>query len=672
MEDSSGATIARCQALFDGCQEAIAILTSEGGVLDVNQAGLDLFGYERKEIIGMDAAPVLYSSPDDLHRLRSGMERCGSVKDYAMQFRRKDGQPIDCLVSASGWQDEDRLRGYMAVIRDVTIQKETEQSLRSLLRMSETLNLASDLDSLLDALVEQLLELTGAESGSAGLRTSEGMSCGHFFQGSRIVPLTYHSAPGVGWAGWLIKHKIHYLTNDAAHDPLIVPEVRERLGVRSGIAVPIADSEKDVIAFFEVYNKRGGVGFTHTDVDHCLAAAHIASLAIHNRLLYQNLSALAAFSRSLTVTKDFDQTLEVVGRYMEANFKRRAVVLLPFNDGLTPRFSSAEFVFDEQERAAATWSWEHGQDAGRSTDILSAAQAHYLPLKARGQVIGVLGLEVKPGTWLSNVQRELFSAVINQSALAIERGLLEQKVRRLRFLEESDKVQNAVLSAISHDVGAPLAAITASLSGLLTSDGALDQSAERQLLETADIEARRLHRLVNNLLSMTRLETGVLTVKTEPHDLLDLVCAAFEELGESAGQRRVSFDIPEDLPLIPMDIGLITHVFINLFSNALKYSPPDQPVEVRGRIIDDQLEVLVVDRGIGVVPEDLGRVFDKFYRVAAVGSSNGLGLGLAICKAFIEAHDGRITLENNPMGGTIVRFVIPFHEAATSWENLKL
>jgi two-component system, OmpR family, sensor histidine kinase KdpD len=186
------------------------------------------------------------------------------------------------------------------------------------------------------------------------------------------------------------------------------------------------------------------------------------------------------------------------------------------------------------------------------------------------------------------------------------------------------------------------------------------------------IPEQALHRLVNNLLSMTRLETGVLTVKTEPHDLLDLVSAAFEELGESAGQRRVSFDIPEDLPLVPMDFGLITHVFINLFSNALKYSPPDQPVEVRGRITDDQLEVLVVDRGIGVLREDLGRVFDKFYRVPDVGSSNGLGLGLPICKAFIEAHDGRISLENNPMGGTIVRFVIPLHEAATSWENLKL
>ncbi len=544
-------------------------------------------------------------------------------------------------------------------------ETKTDLSLRSLLRMSEALNSAPDLDTLLDTLVEQLRELTKAESGCAGLRTSQGMSCGHFFEGTRIVPLTYHCAPGIGWAGWLIEHRTHYLSNDVAHDPLIVPEVRERLGVRSGISVPIVDSEKNVIAFFEVYNKRDGGGFTHADLDHSLAAAQIASLAIHNRLLYQNLSALSAFSQSLTVTTDFDQILELVGRHIEVNFKRRSVILLPANGGLAPRFRSSEIVFNDSELGAATWSWKNGKDAGRSTNILSGAQAHYLPLKARGQVIGVLGLEVRTGSWFSNMQRQLLHAFISQSALAIERGLLEQKMRRLRFLEESDKVQNAVLTAIAHDVRAPLAAITVSLSGLLTCDDALDPAAERKLLETADIEARRLHRLMNNLLSMTRLETGAATVKIEPHDLLEVVSAALEELGASACQRQVSFDIPEDLPLVPMDFGLITHVFINLFSNAFKYSPRDRPIGVRGRIFDDQLEVLVVDRGVGISPEDLDRIFVKFYRAAELGSSNGLGLGLAICKAFIEAHGGRISLENNPMGGTIVRFVIPFREAAT-------
>jgi K+-sensing histidine kinase KdpD len=550
------------------------------------------------------------------------------------------------------------------VMGDVTAQNETEHSLRSLLRMSEKLNSASDLDNLLDTLVEQLLELTGAESGCAGLRTSQGMACDHFLQGPKLVPLMYYGTRGVGWAGWLLEHRSPYLTNDAAHDPVITPEVRELLGVRSGMGVPIVNNEKEVIAFFEVYNKRNGAGFTPADLDHGLTAAHMASLAIHNHLLYRNLSALAAFSQSLTVTSDFDQVLEVVGRHIEVTFKRRSVILLPANGGLTPRFRSAEFVFNESELAAASWSWEHGQGAGSSTDILSAAQAHYLPLKVRGEVIGVLGLEVKPGVWFSHVQRQLLHAFISQAALAIERGLLEQKVRRLRFLEESDKVQNAVLSAISHDVRAPLAAISVSLSGLLTSDGALSHSAERQLLETADVEARRLHRLVNNLLSMTRLETGAATVKTEPCDVLEVVSAALEELGAPAAQRQISFDVPEDLPLVPMDFGLITHVLINLFSNAFKYSSAHQPVEVRSRIISDQLEVMVVDRGVGVPPEDLGRVFDKFCRAAEFGSSTGLGLGLAICKAFIEAHDGRISLENNSLGGTIARFVIPFHDVS--------
>jgi len=193
------------------------------------------------------------------------------------------------------------------------------------------------------------------------------------------------------------------------------------------MAIPIVDGEKDVIAFFEVYNKRGATGFSHADLDHGLAAAQIASLAIHNRLLHQNLAALASFSQSLIDASDFDQILEVVGGHLEINFKRRCVVLLPNNGVLIPRFRNADFVFSEPELAAAVWSWEHGQDAGHSTDIMSAAQAHYLPLKVRGAVIGVLGLEVTPGAWFSNVQRQLFGVFISQAALAIERGLQEQK-----------------------------------------------------------------------------------------------------------------------------------------------------------------------------------------------------------------------------------------------------
>jgi len=426
----------------------------EARVLDANRACLDLFGYEREEIIGLDAALLFWGGSEELHRFQDDIERHGSVKDYDIQIQRKDGKQIDCVVAATTWWDKDGLRGYTATVRDATDQKKTERSLRSLLRMSDGLNGASNLDDLLDLLVQQLLELLDAESGCAGLRNSQGMSCGHCFLGPTIVPMIFECIPGTGWAGWLIERGTYYLNNDAEHDPLVISEVRDRFAVKSGLAVPILDSEKDVIAFFEVHNKRSGGGFTSADLNHGLAAAQIGSLAIHNRLLHKNLSALVAFSSSLTVTSEFDQVLEVIGRHIDANFKQRSVIFLPANGALIPYFRSVEFPLDGAELAAADWSWKHGQEAGRSTEILSHAQCHYLPLKARGEVIGALGLEARPKSWLSNVQRQLLSTFVNQFGLAIERGLLEQKVRRLRFLEESDKVQNAVLSSrpktISH------------------------------------------------------------------------------------------------------------------------------------------------------------------------------------------------------------------------------
>ena len=391
MDDSSGETIARYQQVFEECQEAIAILTLESQVLDVNRAWLDLFGYQRKEIVGTDAGRALGAAEEDLHRLQGQMELCSSVKDYSMRLSLKNGRQLDCKVTITALRDENGLHGYIYVVRDATAQKKTERSLRSLLHLSDRLNSASDLDGVLDRLVEELLELLGAESGCAGLRTTQGMSCGHFFRGPGVVPLTYHCVPGVGWAGWLIEYRTHYLTNDAAHDPVILPEVRERLAIKSGIAIPIVDSEKDVIAFFEVYNKEGDAGFTQADLDHSLAAAHIASFAIHNRLLHRNLSALAAFSQSLTTASDFDEILEVVGRHIELNFKRRSVIFLPSNGELVPRFRNSDFVFGESELAAAAWAWEHGQEApGAQPKFCPPRQALYLPLKARGEVIGVL------------------------------------------------------------------------------------------------------------------------------------------------------------------------------------------------------------------------------------------------------------------------------------------
>jgi K+-sensing histidine kinase KdpD len=537
--------------------------------------------------------------------------------------------------------------------------EDVEHSLASLLRISDALNSTFELESLLDALVKQALELTGAETGCAGLRTAKGMSCNHFLRGTETIPFIYDCGPGIGWPGRALTQGSYYLTNDASSDPLMIPQVRERFGVRSGMCIPILDAQRDVIAFFEVYNKSGPAGFSPQDLKDGLAAAQIASLAIQNSLTYGKLRALALFSQSLALSSDLEQVLEVVGHHLEINFHRDSVILLPADKELVPRFRTPGFPIGPREQAAAAWCWEHGQDTGASTAVLSDANAHYIPLTVRSQVIGVLGLEFSSDAWFPLSQSELLTGLVGQSALAIERGLLEQKVRRLRFLDESDRVQNALLAAISHEVRAPLAAITAAISGLLNPSVPIEQAHELQLLRTAESEVKRLLRLMNNLLSVTRLQAGASRLKLEPCDLADVVGAALEELGTSTDGRQISIEIPLDLPLISMDFVLITQVLVNLFSNALKFSPSNQPVRLHSQAVSDKLEVKVIDRGVGVPGRDLDRVFQKFHRLSQSNSADGLGLGLSICKEFVEAHRGRITLEHNPEGGTIARFLLP-------------
>jgi two-component system sensor histidine kinase KdpD len=164
---------------------------------------------------------------------------------------------------------------------------------------------------------------------------------------------------------------------------------------------------------------------------------------------------------------------------------------------------------------------------------------------------------------------------------------------------------------------------------------------------------------VGNLLDMTRLESGAMRVKRDACDIQDLVGASLEEVGARLDSRPLSVDVPDDLPLVSMDFVLIERVLVNVIDNGLKYSPPGSPIEIRARMAGAFMEITVADRGVGIPPEDLGRVFDKFYRVQRPGNVNGTGLGLAIGKGIVDAHGGFISAENRPEGGTIITIALP-------------
>jgi len=317
----------------------------------------------------------------------------------------------------------------------------------------------------------------------------------------------------------------------------------------------------------------------------------------------------------------------------------------------------------------ATWAFEHGQPAGRGTDTLPAARLRYLPLStARGKV-GVLGVwPAEAGRYLTPEQRRLLEAFASLAAVAIERVHLVEAAGLVQLLEATEKLQSALLNSISHDLRTPLVSITGALSTLQEDDVRLDEEARRILVDTAAEEAGRLNRLVGNLLDMTRLEAGAIKVKREPRDVQDVIGAALHQVRERLGDRPVEIDIPADLPLVPLDFVLVVHVLVNLIDNALKYSPPGSLIQIRTLLSDGEVAIEVADQGLGIPPEDLDRVFQKFYRVQRPDNVTGTGLGLSISKGLVEAHGGRIWAQNRPGGGAVITVVLPLSEAVNREE----
>lgn len=368
--------------------------------------------------------------------------------------------------------------------------------------------------------------------------------------------------------------------------------------------------------------------------------------------------ALYELSRDLASAGELDDILAAVVRHVGDTFGREAGILLAAGETLQPRSLSPGFALTEDESAVAAWAFRQGQPAGRGTDTLANARARFMPLKTARGVIGVLGVKpVDPGVYLSPEQRRLLEVFASQAALAIERAELAEQARQAQLARAAEELQRALLNSVSHDLRTPLVSITGTLSSLEEDGACQEDPVQRSLITMAREEAERLNGLVGNLLDMTRIEAGALRAAEEPCDVQEVINAALDRLGGRLAGRAVSVDAAE--LLAPMDAVLMAQVLVNLLDNALKYSPPDSPIEVAARVTGGALQIAVADRGIGVPPEDLERIFDKFYRVRPVTGAGGTGLGLAICKGIVEAHRGRIWAENRPDGGTVVTLALP-------------
>lgn len=382
--------------------------------------------------------------------------------------------------------------------------------------------------------------------------------------------------------------------------------------------------------------------------------------------------ALYKLNHDLALSAERNQVADAVVSHVERTFDIDGIILLSNGERLEVHGVSAGRVVGDGERDVAAWVQQHGEPAGRDTHVFSEADGYYLPLTTAHEVLGVLGVfcDTSDRT-LTPEQHRLLESFAGQAALAIDRVQLAEKARQAQLLRETEKLQTALLNSISHDLRTPLASITGALSSLRTESDVLDETAQRDLLDTAWEEAERLNTLVGNLLDMTRLESGALKVSHEPCDVQDVIGAALSRLSHQLEDRPVSVTVPPDLPFVPLDFVLSVQVLVNVLDNAIKYSPTDTPIEIAGRRADNQAILEVRDCGVGIPGEELDRVFDKFYRVqrenrVSADGTGGTGLGLSISKGIVEAHGGRIWARKRPGGGTVISIALPLERDETT------
>jgi two-component system sensor histidine kinase KdpD len=312
------------------------------------------------------------------------------------------------------------------------------------------------------------------------------------------------------------------------------------------------------------------------------------------------------------------------------------------------------------EQAVANWVAEHAASAGLGTDTLPSVGLLFVPLIAAGELVGVLG--VRPSDSKKRFlpdQLRLIDTVAGQLALVIERIQAAEQARESQLRYEREKLRSALLSAVSHDLRTPLAAIAGAGSTLAEAADDLHPATRRELAESIVAETDRLNRLVANLLDMTRLEAGSIQLDRDWHPLDDLVGGVLHRLRRLVANHHIVVEITPEIGLVNLDELLFHQVLTNLVENALRFAPSSSQIKISAGRTNQRVWLEVADKGPGIAPGDEERIFEKFYRAPHQQPRSGTGLGLAICRGIVELHGGTIRASNRPEGGASFHIELP-------------
>ncbi len=368
--------------------------------------------------------------------------------------------------------------------------------------------------------------------------------------------------------------------------------------------------------------------------------------------------AVYEFARDMSSHLQTEQVVETATAYIARMFDAKVAILVPdANDRLVAHPASTPEV--TVDLGAAQWAYDKSLPAGAGTDTLAGSELMYLPLHAPMRTRGVLAIKPAHRRMLLVPEQkrhlDTFAALV---AIALERVHYVDVAQQALLTMESERLRNSLLSALSHDLRTPLTALL----GLAESLAFTKPSLSPEQLETARAiagEARRMNALVENLLDMARIQSGEVKLRMQWQPFEEIVGSALKGAAAALTRHKVEVTLAPNLPLVEFDAMLVERVLYNLLENAGKYTPPGTPIRIAAEVSGDQLLVAVGDKGPGIAHGQEETIFEKFTRGARESATPGVGLGLAISRAIVEAHRGRIWAENDPAGGARFCFQLP-------------
>jgi two-component system sensor histidine kinase KdpD len=370
----------------------------------------------------------------------------------------------------------------------------------------------------------------------------------------------------------------------------------------------------------------------------------------------EQIKSVYRFTKEIGEAAGLDETVRVAVEEMGRIFGARSAFLLATNGGLAERpHPAGRLEIGDREYAVALFSFEKRKPAGRFTDTLPVAENLYIPLKTANGPVGVMGLRFPETEVMQFETRIRLEAFASQIASALEREIANRRTEELRIHSESERLYKNLLNSVSHELRTPIAAIKGAASALSLTEARSSAETVRKLSDEIVSASDHLNLIIENLLDMSRIESGKVALKLDWHDVSDLLNVTVNRLRKYIGNREVVMDIDPDLPLTKLDFVVMEQVLSNLLMNAAKYSPEGSRIRLAARTEGEEMLILVQDRGPGIPVGQLGRIFDKFYRIQG-SPGGGAGLGLSICKGLVEAHGGTITAENRATGGA--RFIV--------------